>query len=43
MVDAAIDPVNDGERRTPQFIVEAAGNEPTGNGFAVRFAFERPR
>ena len=42
MVDAAIDPVNDGERRTPQFIVEAAGNDPTGNGFAVGFALERP-
>src|SRR3981189_1161727 len=37
-----VDPVNDGERRTPQFIVEAAGNEPTGDGFAVGFALERP-
>ena len=42
MVDTAIDSVNDGERRTPQFIVEAAGNEPTGDGFAVGFALERP-
>ena len=42
VMDAPIDSVDDGERRSPQLIVEAAGNETADDRFAMGFAFERP-
>src|SRR5882672_9671569 len=38
----SVDAVDHGEGRPPKFIVEAAGNEPTGDGFAVGFTLKRP-
>ena len=42
VMHASVNPVDNGERRAPQFVVKPAGDETADHGFAVGFALERP-
>jgi len=42
MMNAPINPVDDGKRRSPQLIVKAAGDETTDYRLTMALTFERP-
>ena len=42
MMNAPINPVDDGKCRAPQLVIKAASDETTNNRFAVGFTLERP-